>query len=34
MNDNKTQLLKLIDTLSESQITYALTLLKKLFGRS
>ena len=30
----KKDLLKLIDSLSESEIIYAYTLLKKLFGKS
>lgn len=34
MKENKKQLLELIDKLSDNQILYALTLLKKLFGKS
>jgi len=34
MKEHKKQLLELIDKLSDSQILYALTLLKKLFGKS
>lgn len=32
MKDSKSQLLELIDKLTDSQIIYTLTLLKKLFG--
>lgn len=34
MKNNKAQLLELIESLSDNQILYALTLLKKLFGSS
>ncbi len=33
MNDNKKELLELIDTLSENQIIFILTFLKKILGR-
>lgn len=34
MKDNKSQLLELIDSLSDNQVLYVLTFLKKLFGSS
>lgn len=34
MKDNKTQLHNLIDTLSDSQILFMLTLLKRILGKS
>ena len=34
MKDYKTQLIELIETLSNNQIIYALTFLKKMFGSS
>lgn len=34
MQDNKTELLKLIDTLSDNQILFILTFLKRIFGLS
>lgn len=34
MKDNKTQLLELIDTLSDSQILFILTFLKRILGKS
>ena len=34
MKDNKEQLLEIIESLSDNQIIYTLTLLKKLFGSS
>lgn len=33
MKDDKTQLLELIDTLSEKQITFFLAFMKRLLGR-
>lgn len=34
MQDNKTELLKLIDTLSDDKILFILTFLKRLLGLS
>jgi hypothetical protein len=34
MNDNKTQLLALIDTLDDSQILFILTFLKRILGKN
>lgn len=34
MKDNKTQLLELIETLSDNQITYILTFIKRILGKS
>lgn len=34
MQDNKTELLKLIDTLSDNQILFILTFLKRIFRLS
>lgn len=34
MKNNKTQLLELIDTLSDSQILFILTFLKRILGKS
>lgn len=32
MNDNKLQLIKLINKLSDSQVLFVLTFLKRIFG--
>lgn len=34
MQDNKTELLNLIETLSENQILFILTFLKRILGRT
>lgn len=34
MQDNKTELLELIDTLSDNQILFILTFLKRILGKS
>lgn len=34
MNDNKSQLLALIDTLDDSQILFILTFLKRILGKN